>query len=183
MCLCVFVFMCLCVCVCLSVCLCVCVCVWLCVCSLCLCMCVCMCALCVDQIGGRCSWATSSVLCAQCQVPCSMRLSDHLCVFSVMSLRRCDAPMWSMLCSLNTHLVCWFILIFILSAQSLSDRPDLRSVISQHVMYINHILSFSWIGLRSVDIALLFCYIASAKSKIERKDTHEEILKEKAVKC
>ena len=43
-------------------------------------------ALCVDQIGGRCSWATSSVLCAQCQVPCSMRLSDHLCVFSVMSL-------------------------------------------------------------------------------------------------
>ena len=74
-------------------------------------------ALCVDQIGGRCSWSTSSVLCAQCQVPCSMRLSDHLCVFSVMSLRRCDAPMWSMLCSLNTHLVCWFILIFILSAQ------------------------------------------------------------------
>ena len=121
----------------LSVCLCVCVCVCLCVCFMCVCMCVYVFALCVDQIGGRCSWSTSSVLCAQCQVPCSMRLSDHLCVFSVMSLRRCDAPMWSMLCSLNTHLVCWFILIFILSAQIYPmDHSGLRSVISQHVMFV-----------------------------------------------
>ena len=77
-----------------------------------------------------------------------------------------------------------FILIFILSAQIYpTDHIDLRSVISQHVMYLNHILIFSGIGLWSVDIALLFCYIACAKPIIERKDTHEEVRKEKAVKC
>ena len=94
-CLCLYVF----VCMCLSVCLSACVCVYLCVCSMCLCMCVYVFALCVDQIGGRCSWATSSVLCAQCQVPCSMRLSDHLCVFSVMSLpqMRCAHVIYAVL--------------------------------------------------------------------------------------
>ena len=149
MCLCVFVFMCLCVCVCLSVCLCVCVCVWLCVCSLCLCMCVCMCALCVDQIGGRCSWATSSVLCAQCQVPCSMRLSDHLCVFSVMSLRRCDAPMWSMLCSPNTRLGLLVYSHFHLSAKSLTQGSLWTALCDQPTRNVRTWIIFSF----SVELA------------------------------
>ena len=146
-CSCLYVFVCMCLSVCLSVCLSACVCVYLCVCSM--CMCVYVCALCVDQIGGRCSWATSSVLCAQCQVPCSMRLSDHLCVFSVMSLRRCDAPMWSMLCSPNTHLIYWFILIFILSAQSLTQGSLWTALCDQPTRNVRTWIIFSF----SVELA------------------------------
>ena len=132
-CLCLYVF----VCMCLSVCVrCLCVCLFVCVFHVRVYVRVYVCALCVDQIGGWCSWSTSSVLCAQCQVPCSMRLSDHLCVFSVMSLpqMRCAHVIYAML----TKHTLGFIGLFSFSLWVLrvypTDHSDLRSVISQHVL-------------------------------------------------
>ena len=114
----------LCVCVCLSVCLSVCLraCVFICVYVPCACVCACMClpyAWIRLVVGAAELLALSCVLSVKSRALC---VSLIICVCSVSCpSHRCDAPMWSMLCSPNTHLIYWFILIFILSAQSLTQ--------------------------------------------------------------
>ena len=98
-CLCLYVF------VCMSLSICLRACVFVCVCVPCACVCACMCAPYAWirlVVGAADLLVLSCVLSVKSHALC---VSLIICVCSVSCpSRRCDAPMWSMLCSPNTRL-------------------------------------------------------------------------------